>query len=489
MLRATAILLAPMFAAASAAPQEPATPGKFIPTFAVKYSGLPGWPSLADAAKFDLLVMGAYQWRRYPSDGTNTWQKLKALNPRIIIIVYKLGPSRYNTAPYGKIGRGWEWIKAEHGIGAQDRWTAVGAKYGTYLQYTAFMNERMMLIGNPRWRQFWIEKTYDKFWGGPKPTDTGADGIFADCTDYSTLFRLWNKEGEPDKQDLPKAYFARAEIPPEFTRKYLREYWASEAGQRMAARFRRHTNEFLNAAVPWLRERNKILVPNFTTAGSHMEFWDQLDAQPHAVWGALEEGAFMHPWRTNEGITVLAENKWLDQVKMMSRMKRVRLLMNVHGKVVSDKQDLARMDAASLSGVRGWDALWYGMTSFLMGFDDVRRNAYMNFTVWGYARFFWLKEFDPAYLHLGKARSPLRKVAGAGGHVYLREFDDGWAVANPTRKDVKQIAVPLGRARVLDHDNFEQASKVPLVKAFGLPAHRGVILLKEGRQAGNGDNP
>ncbi|HID24226.1 MAG TPA: hypothetical protein EYP14_17740, partial [Planctomycetaceae bacterium] len=165
------------------------------------------------------------------------------------------------------------------------------------------------------------------------------------------------------------------------------------------------------------------------------------------------------------------------------------LLMNVHGKVVSDKQNLARMDAKSLSGVRGWDALWYGMASFLLGFDDVRRNAYMNFTVWGYARFFWLKEFDPAYLHLGKARGPFRKVTGAGGHVYMREFDDGWVVTNPTRKHVKRISVPRGRARVLDHDNFEHPETAPLVAAFTLPAHRGVILLKEGRQIGNGDNP
>ena len=34
---------------------EPVAPGKFIPTFAVKYGGTPGWPPVEEAARFDLL--------------------------------------------------------------------------------------------------------------------------------------------------------------------------------------------------------------------------------------------------------------------------------------------------------------------------------------------------------------------------------------------------------------------------------------------------
>jgi len=119
----------------------------------------------------------------------------------------------------------------------------------------------------------------------------------------------------------------------------------------------------------------------------------------------------------------------------------------------------------------------------------VRQNAYMNFTVWNYNRFYWLDEFDPQHLHLGRARGEFRRVEGVGGHVYLREFDDGWAVVNPTTSDARGIHVPGGgTARVLDHDTFKHPDRKPLIDQFNLPSHRGVILLKPGKQVGNDDN-
>lgn len=79
-------------------------------------------------------------------------------------------------------------------------------------------------------------------------------------------------------------------------------------------------------------------------------------------------------------------------------------------------------------------------------------------------------------------------VAGKN-HVYLREFDDGWAVVNPTKTDAMSVAVQGGaKARVLTHDTFQQSKKQPLVRYFDLPSHRGIILLKPERQIGNQDN-
>ena len=156
----------------------------------------------------------------------------------------------------------------------------------------------------------------------------------------------------------------------------------------------------------------------------------------------------------------------------MRKLKHVRALMNVHGPVISEASDLGRMDAADASGNRAWDVLWYALTSFLQGFDEGRQNAYMNFTVWGYNRFYWFDEFDPEYLHLGRARGEFRRAEGTGGHIYLREFDDGWAVVNPTRSDVREIPVPGGgTARVLGHDTFRNADQQPLVDQFDLPIH------------------
>jgi len=52
-------------------------------------------------------------------------------------------------------------------------------------------------------------------------------------------------------------------------------------------------------------------------------------------------------------------------------------------------------------------------------FDDQRRNAYMNFTVWGYARFYWMDDFDPEFFHLGKTVGEMQQSKGGASHVYL----------------------------------------------------------------------
>jgi hypothetical protein len=184
-----------------------------------------------------------------------------------------------------------------------------------------------------------------------------------------------------------------------------------------------------------------------------------------------------------------SEQEWVNEIETMRQLKHIRALMNVHGPVISEADDIVRMDACDASGNRAWDILWYALASFLQGYDDVRQNAYMNFTVWSYSRFYWFDEFDPAYLHLGRAAGPYAKVAGAEGHVYVREFEDGWAVVNPTRVDARGMTVPgEGSARVLTHDTFKRAQAQPVVEQFDLASHRGMILLKPGKHAGNQDN-
>jgi hypothetical protein len=205
----------------------------------------------------------------------------------------------------------------------------------------------------------------------------------------------------------------------------------------------------------------------------------------------MEEGAFVHPWGTlgrNGNFVFWSEEEWLNQVKTMRKLRHVRALMNVHGPVITDVDDVGRMDARDASGNRAWDVLWYAITSFLQGYDDERQNAYLNFTVWGYSRFYWLDEFDPRFLHLGKAIGEMQKVIGTRGNVYLREFEDGWVAVNPTRQHASGVAVPKGTARILTHDTFKAPEQSPLVDQFDLPIHRGVILLKPGRHAGNSDN-
>jgi hypothetical protein len=296
-----------------------------------------------------------------------------------------------------------------------------------------------------------------------------ADGLFSDNTSYAMPWLgNWLRPGYPDEKDEPVDYMRDGVYQPDLWKAQLRS--------------------FLIRAVPWLEMHRKLLVINFGDMGRSPESWRDIDSTQRPVFAAMEEGAFVDPWGGNGSFVFRNEDEWLRQVNTMRSLKHVRALMNVHGPVASPAQDLTAMDAGDASGNRAWDVLWYAIASFLQGYDDRRQNAYMNFTVWEYTRFYWLKEFDPAYLHLGRARGKSRRVEATGSHIYLREFDDGWVAVNPTTADARSILVPHGQARVLNHDTFEHPDTQPLTDRFDLPAHRGIILLKPGHLIGNGDN-
>ena len=230
------------------------------------------------------------------------------------------------------------------------------------------------------------------------------------------------------------------------------------------------------------------MIPNFGYMAKDPKSWHDLDSQPHPVFAAMEEGAFATPWGAPGHFTFYSEEYWLHQVNAMRHLQHIRALMSVHGLVVSKKQDISRLDAADIDGAnRGADILWFAITSFLQGYDDVRQNAYLGFTIWGYGHVFYPDEFDPTHLNLGRALGEMHRVDGAAGHCYVREFERGWAVVNPTYIPAKGIRVPTGSARVLDHHTFEKPESQPLVTSFDLPPHRGIILLKEGQPIGNAD--
>jgi len=456
--------------------EETIAPGKFIPTFAIKYAGTPGWPPVEEAARFDLIDVSSSMShaRVHSSEYGNTWQTLKHFNPHIKIILYKNGPALYNAASWGQMGEGWNWITQHHGVNSLDRWAAIGVKHNGYLQGKPYPNERLMNLGNRNWQEYWMRQNYRRFWSGEEPIGIGADGIFADNTRYDMPWRgQWHLEGKPDEDDMSVDYY--------------------RDGTHQDELYKSHMKQFFAWAAPWLEERGRILAPNFGGMSRHPEEWLELDSEPHPVFAAMEEGAFVHPWGTlgRQGNFVFwNETEWLNQVKTMRNLRNIRVLMNVHGPVLSEAQDISRMDEVDASGNRAWDVLWYAMTSFLQGFDDQRRNAYMNFTVWGYSRFFWFKEFDPDFLHLGRALGESGKLEGHDGYVYIREFDDGWVAVNPTKADALGVPVPGNvRARVLTHDTFLDVEMQPLTERFNLPIHRGVILLKPGRKTGNQDNP
>jgi hypothetical protein len=241
---------------------------------------------------------------------------------------------------------------------------------------------------------------------------------------------------------------------------------------------------FFARAFPWLAGKKLKIGLNFGDMARRPEDWKELDGEPGAPLAAMEEGAFVHPWGGKGSFVFRSEKEWLSQIAVMRKLKHVCALMNVHGPVAGDAKGISRMEGRDAAGNRAWDVLWYALASFLQGINEERSNARMNFTVWGYTEFYWFKEFDPRYLHLGRVRGESHRIEGREGHVYVREFDDGWAVVNATAQPAVGIAVPEGEARVVEHDTLERPDSRPLVRQFDLPAHRGVVLLKAGRTIG-----
>ena len=439
---------------------QPVAPGKFIPTFDINYGRLRS-SSLQQTARFDLIDAE-------PNSVSNdsTWLKLKQLNPHLKIFIYELGPSECGASTRPSSDHKWEWITANHGKGSADRWTAIGAKYGDYLQGKEYDGERLMIVGNPAWQQYWLDQLYSKVWALTSP-NRDADGVFADNTTYRLPSEHgWDRENHAGQTDVPADYYHNGA--------FQGELWKSQV------------RKFFARAVPWLADRQCEIMPNFGYMARYPQNWPNLDSLPHPVFAAMEEGAFATPWGGKGLYTFYKEQEWLNQVNTLRHLKHVRALMLVHGLPAPTKRpSLKLMDLADKNGNRGWDVLWFGLASFLQGYDDVRQNAYFGFTVWGYERGIWMDEFDPAHLNLGRAIDESHRVDGAVGYCYLREFENGWAVVNPTVVGAKGVPVPSGQACVLDHYTFEHSEAQPLVALFDLPSHRGVVLLKPGRPVGS----
>jgi len=453
-------------AQAREAPPKGVRLAKFIPSYAICYSDAALARPPEETARFDMLLasFGRHSSRAWGRHGSNSWETLKRLNPALTVAIYAMGPGEYNTAPWGQIGEGWDWLAAQHGKDSADRWIALGQKSGGYLRASPYSHERLMELGNPNWRHYWIASILSDYWGGRKAIDCrGADAIFSDNTQYQMIWSgQWLMEGQPDRPDEPAS--------------------ADRDGRPLKDRWHDDVNRFLADAVPAFRARGLKMVVNFGNMGQHPKYWSELDALPDPPYAAMEEGGFVCPWGGDQ--RSFKTYDWEQRLEALRGMRRVKVLMNNHGGPFAG-EGLARMETPDASGTTGWDALWFSLASFLLGYDDVSQNALLSFTVWSYSEYHWFDEFDPGYLHLGRARGDRVK----SGKAFLREFDDGWVAVNPGKERLVGLKVPVGRTRVLDHRNFKAWSEAPLVDTFDLAPMRGVILLREGRAAGNSDNP
>jgi hypothetical protein len=384
-----------------------------------------------------------------------------------------MGPTEYNTADWGEFTEGWPWMVTNHGIHTADPWIARGLHADAMLQNKAYSAERLMLPGKPAWQAYWADRAYTQVFSVPAPGADGADGVFADNTTAGNWIS-WLDEGTTT-EDLAQAY-------------------TNADGSAKADQWRTDVLSALKVAVPALSAKGAGLMPNYGGMGRKENHWDALDALPQPPVMALQEDGFVSPYGDTKDKVSFHSWDWDGKVREFARLKTTRAMMTSHGLNLVSPDDrtaaLAQMDTKDPNGESGWDALWFSLGSFLLGFDDVRGNGYLYFTIWNGARMVYFDEFDPHHLHLGKAVAPFDVKDG----VYVREFDDGWVVVNPqlftnpTGMKTLKFAVPSGKARVVSHANLNGASSAALVTSVDVPPGKSFVLLKEGHAIDDSDN-
>ena len=456
-------------------------PDVFIPVAAVLYGSIAeergGCYPLEELARFSLVDISQYLAKR-----TSRWcenperpiERLRSLNPEMIILVYRMSPIEINWAANDRrpvSGRPYfEELRQRHGLGSDDPWFMPGKLSRDYLIDGYYPQYVAMDLGNPRWRRYWIEQGYLDMWGPDPVLDArGASGLFVD--------------GAPPVaySDFPFCPMSQFDLQgwrcPQNVRDYPDRYWywdpRTNSWRRNDSLWLQDLFAFIREAVPYYRDRGLMMMFNtWTLTPAYVNLLNEVGGH------AMEEYGFVRStrqWPPNP-------NHWLARLRNLENAWGFAIL-NTNAIVTNGGLGPSRMDYEVIgdpNGLRGWDVLWFAMGSFLLGYDPERRNGYFHFTVAGeegkfYRDTYWFDEYDPRYLNLGKPRGAARQLSSG---VWEREFELGWVWVNPTGR-AQTVQVPSGRARILNHDNFRDPSSIQPVTQFQLGPWRGVMGLRD----------
>jgi len=445
----------------------------WIPTGAVLYGRIAQerpedcYP-IEEAAKFNLLDISQYlsgKTSRWCGSLDNPVQAIKQINPYSIILIYQFNPAEIYRGT-GKWASGgallFDSLLQVHGKGSNDIWFALGYNTGDYLVDIYYPQYIAMNLGNTNWRSFWMERTWNDLFG-EKPIFSGsnlANGILVDGTvshPYSGFpfcpFEYWN--------DSTNQCNGNTDHPA--------PYWTGSGWD--ISKWRTDMINFINEVVSWYKSRNKWIAFNVWKLNPDFaSIFNQIGGKKLV---AMEECGFV----CNSFPPSI--NHWKERLQYLQQAKNFAVF-SLNRISISQGQGIDKLDNEVIPGVRGWDVLWFAMTSFMLGYDPQTRNGYFNFTIfssgtWQYRDCYWLDEYDPKYLNLGYPVSQAKELASG---VWEREFERGWVWVNPTNQE-KTVFIPNGRARILNHDNFKNPNLVNPVEQFNIKPFSGVIGIRE----------
>lgn len=457
----------------------------FIPIGIIKYGRDPDIrpADITTLAKADYLASSRLLWNIYNDQyGKSLWKEIKAINPDIQIFVYTQGPFASDQDDDRKpgyrdnIGRVFKGdspptgsLESRNLLVPSDR-EINGKKYAIRISYGEH-NQYIARYGEPEYVRFWHEANRQDVL--LQPWYEGADGLHLD--ECNGMFEGITAHPLPNSG-----------------------YGTEQERYGKMVQFLKNVSAAAHNGTPRF-----LINPNATSTYTPegQAAWKSLDRNPNAAERPdilHEEGAFFHRWASRFDIWFYTEAQWKQQVDMLAGLQNVRSMWVSSHRM---KATESGTDNYGKEGVTHWQALHFALASMALGKQD-GRDSYLYVTTEHYpgGRKYkdirWYPEYDEldgGKMDFGAALGPyaVRKVNGT--NLYLREFETGWVVANPTPKNVDgplDLSADLGISGPVRHVSHERIGTpledIPELDrlAGGVPAHTGMFLRKSGKMAG-----
>jgi hypothetical protein len=454
---------------------------RFIPIGIIKYGRNPDiQPSdIPTLAKADYLASSRLLWNIYHDQyGKNLWKEIKAINPDIRIFVYTQGPFASDQDDDRKpgyrdnIGRVFQEdsppsgsLESRNLLVPSDR-EINGKKYAIRISYGEH-NQYIARYGDPEYVGFWHEANRQDVL--LQPWYEGADGLHLD--ECNGMFEGITADPLPNSG-----------------------YGTEQERYSKMVQFLKNVSAAAHTGSPRF-----LINPNATSTYTPegRAAWKNLDQNPNTEERPdilHEEGAFFHRWASRFDIWFYTEAQWKQQVDMIAGLQNVRSMWVASHRM---KTTDSGTDNYGNEGVTHWQALHFALASMALGKQE-SRESYLYVTTEHYpgGRKYkdvrWYPEYDEmdgGKMDFGNARGPYTVREVNGVNLYLREFDNGWVVANPTKRDVDgpvdlsvalEVPTPV---RHVSHDRIRMSLEdIPEITALteGVPAHTGLFLRKSG---------
>jgi hypothetical protein len=464
-----------------------------------------------------------YNHRKWCLSETNTtspekpMQAIKELNPETQIFLYVMSPKELNISGWNRNPPGspyplggyyyFQILTPQYGIHTTSSWFSVGIDVSSnppvivndYIIDRYYPQHTAMDLGNPDWQNYWREELWLRTFYSTStrfPTTSlhdydPADGYIidgAETSPYSSFpfcpfsYATYTSSGfvcnyRPSGSDVHTVYPHAYHV----TTTPTTTTWLTE-------KYKRDLFDFLKNTAVFFREKGKRLMVNPWSLSN-----DYIDLMNQFEFDALEECGFL----CDEG-NYRSYNHWLTKLQNLQRATNSAILsvnryFSPHpeeGVLALDYEGGAKVGTTTLENYTGWDALWFTMSSFLLGYEPQARNGkgngYFYFSAWRYQDDYWLDEYDPQYLHLGLPRGPARRVNESiptnTPQAWMREFERGFIWVNPTSNTTTINTPNNQRVKLLNHGNSKNPTSIIPTTTFELGPWKGVMGLKVDQQ-------